>query len=238
MPSKKTTVASPVKNPVNEEIIDFMWCVTDRLGLYVQAYNDVEPVQGDEPNDLLCRMGYIRGVSWSGVYPHEGKNLNVFKLEVETKGSTGVNQTGEGDIQTYVVSEENFTDFSSEHYRTNYLKAGEEGCTNVDQDLVDISCTPNRPKNGMWLKKWFNSYRGTETESSAQPIRTQPRLPVVFGEDNRANQTSQATGSSNLDKQNEDSDCFILPAPAKSPPINRAGNIYRTSSMFWCVMYV
>ena len=235
MPSKKASLSSPVKHSVSDDLIDYLWCVTTRLGLYVQVYNDEEPVQGKEANDVLCRMGFIRGVSWSGVYAHEGKNINVFKLEVETKGCTGINQTGEGDFKTYVVAEENFTDFSAEHYRTNYLKEGEDGCTNVDDELVDSWCMPNRPKNGMWLKKWVNSIRGTDTEASAQPIRTLPRLPGVFGEDNRANQNSQATGPTNPDKQNEDSASSVLPAPAKSPPIQRPGNIYRPSSVLLCV---
>ena len=226
MPSKKTTVQSPVKSSVNDDLLNYPWCVTDRLGLYVQVYNAEEPTAGKTANDVLSRIGFITGVSWSGVYTREGQTVSVFKFEVETKGSTGVNQTGEGQTTTYVVSEENFTDFSCDHYRTEYLKPGEQGCTNVDQDLTDAGFAPNRTKNGMWFKKWFNSVRGGDTEGSAQAVRTQTRMPGVFGDDSKAKSNSPATSNTNQDKEQKDADSSFLPAPAKSPPANRTGTVY------------
>ena len=228
MPSKKAVNSSPVKPSGCEELLAHPWCVTDRLGLYVQVYNNEEPVQGKEANDVLSRIGFINGVSWSGVYARDGKNVNVFKFEVETKGSTGVNQTGEGKTMTYVVAEENFTDFSCDHYRTNYLKEGEQGCSNVDQELIDAGCAPNKTKNGLWLKKWVNAARGGDAEASATTVRTQARMPGVFGEDGKATQNSQANANNNPDNENDESASSVLPAPAKSPPINRQGNIMYT----------
>jgi hypothetical protein len=238
MPSKKNSISSPVKSAVNEDMLDWMWCVTDRLGLYVQLYNNDPPVKGKEANDVLSRIGFINSVSWSGVYAKDGQNVNVFKFEVETKGSDGVNQTGEGQIKTYVVGEENFTDFSCEHYRQNYLKDGETGCANVDQDLIDAWCATNKSKNGMWLKRWFNNIRGDEPNASAQAVRTQSRMPGVFGEDSRANQNSQANATTNQDKDNEESAAPVLPAPGKSPSLPRSGSNCAIISVLLCVLYV
>ena len=237
MPSKKTVAQSPVKSGANEDLLNYPWCVTDRLGLYVQVYNDEEPV-GKTANDVLSRIGFINGVSWSGVYSRDGKNVSIFKFEVETKGSSGINQTGEGKNTTYVVTEENFTDFSDDHYQKEYLKAGETGCTNVGQELVDAWCASSRTKNGLWLKKWFNSVRGGDTEASVQTVRTQARMPGVFGDDSNENQNSQATSSNNQDMENENADSSFLPAPAKSPPTNRSGNIYRLCIVLLCCVCV
>ena len=238
MPSKKTMNSSPVKSAVNEDLLDFMWCVTDCLGLYVQVYNNEEPVQGKDANDVLSRIGFINSVSWSGVYAKEGQNVNVFKFEVETKGSTGINQAGEGKNTTYVVAEENFTDFSCDHYRTNFLKVGETGCANVDQDLIDAWCSTNKAKNGMWLKKWFNNAKGEEPDASAQAVRVQSRLPGVFGDESKGNPNSQAKATTNQDKESTHPTASALSAPAKSPPVARPGSICRTMSVLLCVMYV
>ena len=193
MPSRKATNSSPVKGAVNDELIDLPWCVTDRLGLYVMEYSGGEPVTANKPNDVLSRMGSIRGVSWSGVWTYEGTQINVFKLEVYMQGYEDDDEVIEPQTKMFVVTEENFQNFSDEEWRSENLAQDEQLCKNVDQELIDAWVVSTRKhKNGQWFKKWYNLKRG-ETAQSAQPARTQARLaPPVFGVDSVSNPINPA----------------------------------------------
>ena len=195
MPARRTANASPVKNALSEELLNHPWCISDRFGLYVQEYDGDDPVTVNSAHDSLSRVGQVRVVTWSGIYPVDGEQENVFKFEVYIRAYSDSKNDFPEMVKTYVMQEHLFTDFSDDEWRKQNVKPTETSCTNVDPNLIDAWANSKiGTSNGNWLKRWFKSQGGENEVGSAQPNRTVSRLlPTVFGAHGAGNDKEQKT---------------------------------------------
>lgn len=194
MPARRTANASPVKNALSEELLNHPWCISDRFGLYVQEYDGDDPVTVNSAHDSLSRVGQVRVVTWSGIYPVDGDQENVFKFEVYIRAYSDAKNDWPEMVKTYVMQEHLFTDFSDNEWRQQNVKPDETACTNVDPNLIDAWANSKiQTSSGNWLKRWFKTQGGEDVTGSAQPNRTVSRMaiPAVFGAQGAATEKEQ-----------------------------------------------
>lgn len=184
MPARRSNNnESPLKTVFLEDLISLDWCITDRGGLYVHEYSGEEGA-ANNAEDTLTRVGAVRQVNWSGVYPIDGRNTSVFKIQVHVSGYDDGSIRTEEQEQWYVLLEDKFVDFSDEQWRKDNLNENERAATNVDKALVDKADTGigKKGNNGNWLKSWFNVNIGDAVPSATVPNRSQSvTQPTVFG---------------------------------------------------------
>ena len=175
------------------------WCVTERQGLYVYEYKEQEDADEEFLETNLSRVGCLSSVQWSGVYTVEGQHKNVFKVSVKIGQGAG-GGVGTPEIKMYVLSEDNFKDFSDTTWRSTALdERVEEPCRNVDVKLVQAhaSHVSTESTGGKWFKNWFTSVSGTDPDKTPQlPGPAKPVLPNVFGNSNIAGPPVASSSSS------------------------------------------
>ena len=70
MPARRTTHETPTKkDSICQDLLESVWCVTDRRGLYV--FDQIGNVA--EQKGQFDKVGTVVDVCYSGVYPIAGK---------------------------------------------------------------------------------------------------------------------------------------------------------------------
>ena len=184
MPARRTAQETPTKkDELCLDLLEVVWCVTDRRGLYVfDPCSTVINVA--EQKGQLDKCGTVADVCYSGVYPISGKKTPVFKLQVLIPAWEEEPEY----LKWFVVRETSFRNFADVGFRYENLDTPEKnGCLNVDKQLLDAWSTGVGGTKGQWFKHWFANLleqSGIPTPSSERENRLAPAevpVPSVFG---------------------------------------------------------
>lgn len=234
MPARRTGNETPKKkNEVCEDLLFSTWCVTDRRGLYIHNQGH-QPFTAETQKGELIKMGTIVDVHFSTVYPVQGEKCDVFKLMLNIPAWEDEDETW----KTYVVREIDFRNFADNVFRHEHLLHPEDnGCSNVDKQLLDDWAAGVGGTKGAWFKNWYNKKMENLEASVPRNRLVKHVMPSVFGGQAAATSTTLPIANTIQQPPSIPTSTMVLPSFHRVPSHLAAQSRSKFVYVVLCLLY-